>query len=111
VIIFDNKKDMKFSKDYHQLVSDFLDVMKPLDPTLELLEVKTALSGINRDIRFQKTNHLTSHILEFGSSGTKKVKVVLDIMFISKRAILLPVVLCPEADDLKVRKEIAFHED
>jgi hypothetical protein len=39
-MVLDHKKDTIFSKDYHQLVSDFLDVMKPLDPTLELLEVK-----------------------------------------------------------------------
>ena len=35
----DNKKRYEiFKKDYHQLVSDFLDAMKPLDPSLELLD-------------------------------------------------------------------------
>jgi hypothetical protein len=46
-LVLDHKKRYDlFKKDYHQLVSDFLDVMKPLDPTLELLEKKTALLGL-----------------------------------------------------------------
>ena len=41
-------------KDYHQLVADFLEAMKPLDPSLEMLEVKNCTFRINRDIRFAK---------------------------------------------------------
>ena len=51
----ENKKRYEiFKKDYHQLVSDFLDVMKPLDSSLEMLEVKNCTFRINRDIRFSK---------------------------------------------------------
>jgi hypothetical protein len=82
VIIFDNKKDMKFSKDYNQLVAfDFLDAMKPLDPSLEMLEVKLYFQELIGTFGF-KTNLLINPILAFGSSGTKKVKVERDIMFI-----------------------------
>lgn len=41
-------------KDYHQLVADFLEEMKILDPSLEMLEVKNCTFRINRDIRFSK---------------------------------------------------------
>ncbi len=48
------KRYEAMKKDYHQLVSDFLEAMKPLDPSLEMLEVKNCTFRINRDIRFSK---------------------------------------------------------
>jgi uncharacterized protein (TIGR02453 family) len=85
-LVLDHKKRYDlFKKDYHQLVSDFLDVMKPLDPTLELLEVKNCTFRINRDVRFSKDKSpYKSHIGVWLSSGTKD-KVVLVIMSISKK--------------------------
>jgi uncharacterized protein (TIGR02453 family) len=51
----DNKKRYEiFKKDYQQLVGQFLDALKPLDPSLELLEIKNCTFRINRDIRFSK---------------------------------------------------------
>jgi uncharacterized protein (TIGR02453 family) len=51
----DNKKRYEiFKKDYHQLVGAFLNMMKPLDASLELLEIKNCCFRINRDIRFSK---------------------------------------------------------
>jgi uncharacterized protein (TIGR02453 family) len=43
-----------YKKDYRDTVEAFLDVMKPLDETLELLEFKDCSYRINRDIRFTK---------------------------------------------------------
>lgn len=63
----DNKKRYEaVKKEYYQLTADILDSMKALDPTLALLEVKNCVFRINRDIRFQKTNHLTRPIWAFG---------------------------------------------
>ena len=51
----ENKKRYEiFKKDYHQLTSDLLDALKPLDSSLEMLEVKNCTFRINRDIRFSK---------------------------------------------------------
>ncbi len=50
-----NKKRYdSYKADYHKLISDLLEVMKPLDASLELLEVKHCTFRINRDIRFSK---------------------------------------------------------
>ena len=43
-----------YKANYHKLISDLLEVMKPLDASLELLEVKHCTFRINRDIRFSK---------------------------------------------------------
>ncbi|KOS07986.1 hypothetical protein AM493_19460 [Flavobacterium akiainvivens] len=43
-----------YKKDYRDTVDAFLDVMKPLDETLEPLEFKDCSYRINRDIRFSK---------------------------------------------------------
>jgi uncharacterized protein (TIGR02453 family) len=51
----ENKKRYDdYKKSYHELIGHFLDVMKPQDATLELLEVKHCTFRINRDIRFSK---------------------------------------------------------
>lgn len=112
----DNKKRYEvFKKDYHQLVNDFLDAMKPLDPSLEMLEIKNCTFRINRDIRFSKDKSpYKDHMGIWLSSGVKGknrsgyyVHIAKDSSFIAGGF------YSPEADDLKkVRKEIAFfYED
>jgi uncharacterized protein (TIGR02453 family) len=71
----ENKKKYEVvKKEYHQLISDLLDVLKPLDPSLELLEVKNCTFRINRDIRFSKDKSpYKSHLgVWFSSSSVLK---------------------------------------
>ena len=112
----DNKKRYEvFKKDYQQLVSDFLDAMKPLDPSLEMLEVKNCTFRINRDIRFSKDKSpYKDHIGVWLSSGSKGMNRSGYYVHIARTgSFIAGGFYCPEAEDLKkVRKEIAyFHED
>jgi uncharacterized protein (TIGR02453 family) len=112
----DNKKRYElFKKDYHQLVADILDAMKPLDSSLEMLEVKNCTFRINRDIRFSKDKSpYKDHIGVWLSSGAKGKNRSGYYIHIAKGASFIAGGLyCPEADDLKkVRKEISyFYED
>ena len=112
----DNKKRYEvFKKDYHLLVGDFLDAMKPLDPSLEMLEVKNCTFRINRDIRFSKDKSpYKDHIGVWLSSGAKGKNRSGYYVHIAKGASFIAGGLyCPEAEDLKkIRKEIAFfYED
>ncbi len=112
----DNKKRYEiFKKDYHQLVANFLDVMKPLDSSLEMLEVKNCTFRINRNIRFSKDKSpYKDHIGVWLSSGAKGMNRSGYYVHIAKDSSFIAGGLyCPEADDLKkVRKEIAFfYED
>lgn len=112
----DNKKRYEvFKKDYHQLVADFLDALKPLDPTLEMLEVKNCTFRINRDIRFSKDKSpYKDHLGIWISSGAKGQNRSGYYVHIEKGGCFIAGGLhSPESDDLKkVRKEIAyFYED
>ena len=112
----DNKKRYAFfKKDYQLLVSDFLDAMKPLDPSLEMLEVKNCTFRINRDIRFSKDKSpYKDHIGVWMSSGSKGMNRSGYYIHIARAgSFIAGGFYCPEAEDLKkVRKEIAyFHED
>lgn len=111
----DNKKRYEiFKKDYHQLVSDFLDAMKPLDPSLELLEVKNCTFRINRDIRFSKDKSpYKTHLGVWLSSGAKGQNRSGYYVHIEKGASFIAGgFYSPEPDQLKkVRKEIAFFHD
>jgi uncharacterized protein (TIGR02453 family) len=112
----DNKKRYEvFKKDYHQLVTDFLDALKPLDASLEMLEVKNCTFRINRDIRFSKDKSpYKSHIGVWLSSGTKGQSRAGYYVHLEKGASFIAGgFYAPEAEDLKkVRKEIAFfYED
>lgn len=111
----DNKKRYElFKKDYHQLVSDFLDVMKPLDPSLELLEVKHCTFRINRDIRFSKDKSpYKAHLGIWMSAGAKGANRSGYYVHIEKGgSFIAGGFYSPEADELKkVRKEIAFFYD
>lgn len=111
----ENKKRYEvFKKDYHQLVSDFLDEMKPLDPSLELLEVKNCTFRINRDIRFSKDKSpYKAHLGVWMSTGAKGANRAGYYVHIEKGASFIAGgFYSPEAEDLKkVRKEIAFFYD
>ncbi|MES2240069.1 MAG: DUF2461 domain-containing protein [Bacteroidota bacterium] len=112
----ENKKRYEiFKKDYHQLVADFLDAMKPLDSSLEMLEVKNCTFRINRDIRFSKDKSpYKSHLGVWLSSGTKGLNRAGYYVHIDPNgSFIAGGFYAPEADDLKkVRKEIAFfYED
>jgi len=111
----DNKKRYEvFKKDYHQLVSDFLYAMKPLDPSLELLEVKNCTFRINRDIRFSKDKSpYKAHLGVWMSSGAKGANRSGYYVHIEKGASFIAGgFYSPESEDLKkVRKEIAFFHD
>jgi uncharacterized protein (TIGR02453 family) len=111
----DNKKRYEvFKKDYHQLVSDFLDAMKPLDPSLELLEVKNCTFRINRDIRFSKDKSpYKAHLGVWMSTGAKGANRAGYYVHIEKGASFIAGgFYSPDPEDLKkVRKEIAFFYD
>jgi uncharacterized protein (TIGR02453 family) len=112
----ENKKRYEaVKKDYQQLVGDFLDAMKPLDPSLEMLEVKNCTFRINRDIRFSKDKTpYKSHLGVWLSSGAKGMNRSGYYLHLEKEASFIAGGLyCPESVDLKkMRKEIAyFHDD
>lgn len=112
----ENKKRYElFKKDYHQLVAHFLDVMKPLDPSLEMLEVKNCIFRINRDIRFSKDKSpYKDHLGIWFSSGSKYNNRAGYYVHIARAGSFIAGGLyCPEAEDLKkIRREIAFfYED
>ena len=111
----ENKKRYEvFKKDYQQLVADFLDAMKPLDPTLKMLEVKNCTFRINRDIRFSKDKSpYKDHVGIWMSSGAKGMNRSGYYVHIARTgSFIAGGFYCPEAEDLKkVRKEIAFFHD
>lgn len=111
----ENKKRYEgFKKDYQQLVGDLLDAMKPLDPSLEMLEVKNCTFRINRDIRFSKDKTpYKSHLGIWLSSGAKGLNRSGYYIHLEKGASFIAGGLyCPESEDLKkMRKEIAFFYD
>ena len=112
----ENKKRYEtVKKDYHQMVSDFLDAMKPLDPALEMLEVKNCTFRINRDIRFSKDKTpYKTHMGVWLSSGVKGQNRAGYYVHIEEGASFIAGgFYAPESEDLKkVRKEIAFfYED
>jgi uncharacterized protein (TIGR02453 family) len=101
-----------FKKDYQQLVAALLAVMKPLDPALEMLEVKNCTFRINRDIRFSKDKTpYKTHLGIWMPCGRVKGQnrpgyyIHLD----PKEAFIAGGLYAPEATELKkIRKEIAF---
>lgn len=111
----DNKKRYEvFKKDYHQLVSAFLDAMKPLDPSLEFLEIKDCTFRINRDIRFSKDKSpYKSHLGVWMSAGAKGANRSGYYVHIEKGgSFIAGGFYSPDAEELKkVRKEIAFFYD
>lgn len=111
----DNKKRYeKFKTDYQSLVAAFLDEMKPLDKSLELLEVKNCTFRINRDIRFSKDKTpYKNHLGIWMSSGVKGLNRAGYYIHLGREeSFIAGGFYSPEAPDLKkVRKEIAFFHD
>lgn len=111
-----NKKRYEaYKEDYHKLVSDFLQVLKPLDPALEQLEVKNCTFRINRDIRFSKDKSpYKDHMGMWFSGGAKGANRPGYYVHIAPEdSFIAGGFYQPENDELKrIRKEIAFfYED
>lgn len=108
------KQYEKFKSDYQSLVAAFLAKIKPLDPSLELLEVKNCTFRINRDIRFSKDKTpYKNHLGIWMSSGVKGSNRAGYYIHIGKdESFIAAGCYSPEAADLKkIRKEIAFFYD
>lgn len=111
-----NKKRYEnFKKQYHTYIASILSEIKPLDQSLEPLEVKNCTFRINRDIRFSKDKqpYKTNIGTWFTQNKNKKNSPGYYIHFEKGKSFIAGGVWCPEANDLKlIRKEIEFfHED
>jgi uncharacterized protein (TIGR02453 family) len=112
----DNKKRYEqYKKDYQQLIQGFLEVLKPQDANLELLEVKNCTFRINRDIRFSKNKDpYKTHMGIWMNSNHGNNNGPGYYIHIEKgNNFIAGGMYGPEKDDLrKIRKEIAFfYED
>lgn len=111
-----NKKRYEaYKAEYHQLVGAFLDVLKPKDPGLKLLEVKNCTFRVNRDIRFSKDKSpYKTHMGMWFNTSTNSGHGPGYYIHIEKgQSFIAGGFYQPEAHELKkFRKEIAFfHED
>lgn len=111
-----NKKRYEnFKKDYHNYIASLLAEMKPLDKTLEPLEIKNCTFRINRDIRFSKDKspYKTNIGVWFSQNKFRKNAPGYYIHFEKGNSFIAGGVWCPEPNELKqIRKEIAFfYED
>ena len=111
-----NKKRYEnYKKEYHNYIASILNEMKPLDESLELLEVKNCTFRINRDIRFSKDKspYKTNMGVWLTQNKFRKNSPGYYIHFEKGNSFIAGGVWCPESDELKkIRKEIAFfHED
>ena len=112
----ENKKRYEeFKKDYHKLIEEFLEIMKPQDSNLELLEVKNCTFRINRDIRFSKNKSpYKTHLGIWMNTNQGNNNGPGYYIHIEKGGSFIAAgMYSPETDDLKkIRKEIAFfYED
>lgn len=105
----------EYKKEYHQLISDFLEEMVPFDDSLRNLEPKKCAFRINRDIRFSKDKSpYKTHMGIWMTTDQNHSNSPGYYVHIEKGGSFIAVGLhVPEAADLKkVRKEIAyFYED
>jgi len=111
-----NKKRYEnYKKEYHNYIASILNEMKPLDESLELLEVKNCTFRINRDIRFSKDKspYKTNMGVWLTQNKFRKNSPGYYIHFEKGNSFIAGGVWCPEAEELKkIRKEIAFfYED
>ena len=111
----DNKKRYEaVKKEYYQITADFLDSMKPLDPALELLEVKNCVFRINRDIRFSKDKSpYKTHLGIWLSTGAKNTEAAGYYLQIdTENPFVGGGMYCPQPEQIqKIRKEINFFYD
>jgi len=111
-----NKKRYEnYKKEYHNYIASIINEMKPLDESLELLEVKNCTFRINRDIRFSKDKspYKTNMGVWLTQNKFRKNSPGYYIHFEKGNSFIAGGVWCPEAEELKkIRKEIAFfYED
>jgi len=111
----ENKKRYEtVKKDYHQLIASLLEALKPLDPSLEMLEVKDCTFRINRDVRFSKDKSpYKTNLGIWISSGAKHTEASGYYLHIENETCFVGGGLyCPQPDQLqKIRKEIHFFYD
>lgn len=103
-----------FKKDYHQHIAEVLTEMKPLDKTLEPLEIKNCTFRINRDIRFSKDKQPYKNNIGMWMSQNKNRKNAPGyyIHFEKGKSFIAGGVWNPEVGELKqIRKEIEFFHD
>jgi uncharacterized protein (TIGR02453 family) len=111
-----NKKRYEnFKKEYHSYIASILTEMKPLDKTLEPLEIKNCTFRINRDIRFSKDKspYKTNIGVWLTQNKNSKNAPGYYIHFEKGNSFIAGGCWCPEPGELKqIRKEIAFfYED
>lgn len=112
----ENKKRYEsYKKDYHIFIASILNEMKPLDKSLEPLDVKNCTFRINRDIRFSKDKspYKTNMGVWMSQNKNSKNAPGYYIHFEKGNSFIAGGVWCPEPNELKlIRKEIEFfHED
>ena len=111
-----NKKRYEnYKKDYYNYIASILAALKPLDKSLEPLEVKNCTFRINRDIRFSKDKspYKTNMGVWFTQNKFSKNSPGYYIHFEKGKSFIAGGVWCPEPNELKrIRKEIDFfYED
>lgn len=110
-----NKKRYdEYKKEYHQVISNLLEIMKPKDSSLEALEIKNCTFRINRDIRFSKDKSpYKTHMGIWLRSGSLQTEAPGYYVHIEKDASFIGGGLyCPLPDQIqKIRKEINFFYD
>ena len=110
-----NKKRYEnYKKEYYSFVASILAELKPLDKSLELLEVKNCTFRINRDIRFSKNKQPYKTNISAWFSTNKAVKNAPGyyVHFEKGMSFVAGGTYCPEPNDLKkIRKEIEFFHD
>jgi len=110
-----NKKRYEsYKKEYLGLIAEFLEAMKPKDPSLKMLEPKNCTFRINRDIRFSKDKSpYKTHMGIWMNTNAAGVNAPGYYIQLEKgQSFLAAGFHTPEAGDLKkIRKEIAFFHD
>lgn len=111
----ENKKRYEaVKKDYHQLIAAFLDALKPLDSSLEMLEVKNCSFRINRDVRFAKDKSpYKTNLGIWISAGAKNAESPGYYLQIENgKCFVGGGMYCPQPEQIKkIRKEIHFFYD
>jgi uncharacterized protein (TIGR02453 family) len=110
-----NKKRYEnFKKDYHAYIASLLSIMKPLDKSLDVLEIKNCTFRINRDIRFSKNKdpYKTNIGMWMSTNKNRKNSPGYYIHYEKGASFIAGGVWCPEPNELKqIRKEIEFFHD
>ena len=110
-----NKKRYEnYKKDYQRMIAMLLAELKPLDKSLEPLEVKNCTFRINRDIRFSKdkTPYKTHISAWFSTNKNSKNAPGYYLQIENGTGFVAGGMYCPEPNELKkVRKEIEFFHD